>query len=88
MRGSEQIDGLSVEKPDEPPVTLKSLLTRDELAAIEGMRGLDKDTRRAWLKIGKALSSRAEAGPGKKAVKTPANRRSGMRITGNGDEMP
>lgn len=60
LRGSEKIDELGVEKPEEPALRLESMLTRDELAAIEGMRTLDKDTRRAWLRIAKELSSKTD----------------------------
>lgn len=66
LRGLEPIDGLEVEKPLAVLITLESVLTRDELVVIEGMRKLDKDTRRAWLKIGKELCNHAEAGPRKK----------------------
>lgn len=60
MRGFEKIDVVNVTKHPEPVLPLESLLTRDELAAIEGMRTLDKDTRRAWLKIAKELASKPE----------------------------
>lgn len=55
MRGIEPIEHISIEKVDETSMTLESVLTREELKAIEGMRGLDKDLRRARLKIGTAL---------------------------------
>lgn len=55
LRGSEPIDGVAVQNPGEEDIPLASVLTRDELEAIEGMRRLDKETRRSWLKLTKQL---------------------------------
>jgi hypothetical protein len=68
LRGTEPINSLTVEKQSEPSMSLKSVLTRDELATDKGMRALDKDTRRAWLKIGKELSRLAEVKTEKKVT--------------------
>lgn len=60
MRGIEPIKDLMVDRPSQPMLGAESVLTRDELALIEGLRSLDKETRRAWVKIGKALSGKCE----------------------------
>jgi hypothetical protein len=61
MRGIEPINDLMVDRPSQQPMLgAESVLTRDELALIEGLRSLDKETRRAWVKIGKALSGKSE----------------------------
>ncbi|MEO7686661.1 MAG: helix-turn-helix transcriptional regulator [Nitrosospira sp.] len=76
LRGTEPIDGLPVEKPENVPMTLASVLTRDELVIIKGMRALDTDMRRSWIKVNIALFNHAEAGSGKKAVPAHKRRRS------------
>ncbi len=55
LRGSGAIDGVTLLPQEATVIRLESVLTRDELAAIEGMRKLPRDTRRAWLKIGREL---------------------------------
>lgn len=60
LYGHEPIDGVVVENPGQEPMTLESVLTRDELAAIDGMRRLDKETRRSWLRITKLLCDNSE----------------------------
>ncbi len=55
MRGIDPIEGLNEIREVPAPVTLESVLTPDELIAIEGMRRNSKDIRRAWLLIGKEL---------------------------------
>lgn len=66
LRGFDPIEGCTIENPREP-TTLESVLSKEEVSAIEGMRSLDKETRRAWLKIGKELC-RNDSVPEKKPV--------------------
>jgi len=82
LRGSEPIVDLNVENPGEQPLTLESVLTQDELAAIEGMRGLDKETRRSWLKLTKLLCKNTQAIPRQKAgdQRTTPDRRRGGKL--------
>lgn len=80
LRGVLPIDGLVVDKPESVPLTLESVLTRDELTAIEGMRSHSADIRRAWLLIGKELCKNTHAAPRTKAGDqraTPDRRRGG-----------
>ena len=55
LRGLEPIEGIRVESPGTNAVTLKTVLTVEELTVIEYMRSLKKETRQAWLEIGKEL---------------------------------
>jgi transcriptional regulator with XRE-family HTH domain len=80
--GHAPIENLEVDKSSEVPMTLESVLTQDELAAIEGMRRLDKETRRSWLRLTKLLCKNTQASPRPKAGEqrvTPDRRRGGMR---------
>jgi transcriptional regulator with XRE-family HTH domain len=56
LRGTEPIPGLDSESIEEKQLLLENVLTRDELSLVECMRSMDKDTRKAWLKISKTLS--------------------------------
>jgi len=62
MRGIEPITDrdLIVDRNSHPTLGAESVLTRDELSLIEGLRSLDKETRRAWVRIGKAISGKCE----------------------------
>lgn len=83
LRGDEPIEGLTVENPGQQPMTLESVLTNDELAAIEGMRQLDKETRRSWLRLTKLLCKNTY--PGDQRI-TPDRRSGGMRSLSAGSK--
>lgn len=57
LRGTEPIPGVDSDSIEKKRISLESILTRDEMTAVECMRTFDKDTRKAWLRISKLLSS-------------------------------
>lgn len=85
MRGIDPVAGLDDILEVSAPVTLESVLTPDELIAIEGMRGHSKDIRHAWLLIGKELcAARKVRKKGEDQRTMPDRRRGGMRSLASG----
>jgi transcriptional regulator with XRE-family HTH domain len=87
MRGIEPIDGLEDIREVITPMTLESVLTPDELIAIEGMRRHNKNIRSAWLLIGKELCKKTARKPRTEAGDERTNidrRRGGKRNPSTG----
>jgi transcriptional regulator with XRE-family HTH domain len=87
MRGIEPIEGLEDIREVITPMTLESVLTPDELIAIEGMRRHNKNIRSAWLLIGKELCKKTARKPrveGEDERTTIDRRRGGKRNPSTG----